>query len=454
MNKYLDNPAALSALVRQDQVHRDVYTSHDVYELEMKELFTRTWVFVGHDSQTPNKGDYFTTQVGDQPVIQVRHSDGEVKVLFNRCPHKGTKIAIDREGNTGKFFRCPYHAWSFKTDGCLLAIPLKKGYADTGLQDTDGAKGMKAVGAVKNYRGFIFARLAVNGISFDEFFGDSLSSIDNMVDRSPAGRLEVAGPPLRFMHKCNWKMLVENQTDTCHPMVAHESSAGTAIRLWEEMDMPEGTPKPAAMQIIAPFMSPYEFFEKMGIRTWPNGHGHTGVHHSIHSDYSAIPGYYDAMVESYGQERANAILNENRHNTVYFPNIMIKGPIQQLRHFIPLGPDKTLVESYIYRLVDAPDQLLARTAMYNRMINAPTSVVGHDDLEMFERAQQGLAANGLEWVNIQRLHTRDEDYEQEVIENGTTERQMRNQFNAWLKFLLPSGQQLSSEGSANNEASA
>ena len=190
----------------------------------------------------PKKGDYYTTQIGDQPVIQVRHSNGEIYVLYNRCPHKGTKIAIDREGNTGKFFRCPYHAWSFKTNGCLLAIPLKKGYEGTGLDQTESAQGMKPVGAAHVHRGFVFARLAPEGIGFDEFFGDSLSSIDNMVDRSPEGRMEVAGPPLRYMHKCNWKMLVENQTDTCHPMVAHESSAGTAVRLWEELGSPE--PKP------------------------------------------------------------------------------------------------------------------------------------------------------------------------------------------------------------------
>lgn len=424
-------------LVQPHQVHRDVYIEPDVFRLEMKHLFANAWVFVGHDSQTPNKGDYYTTQVGDQPVIQVRHTNGEICVLYNRCPHKGTKIAIDREGNTGKFFRCPYHAWSFKTDGCLLAIPLKKGYEGTGLDKTENGQGMKAVGAVKNYRGFIFARLAEEGISFEEFFGDSLSSLDNMVDRSPAGRLEVAGPPLRYMHQCNWKMLVENQTDTCHPMVAHESSAGTAVKIFEDMDWPEDKPKPMAMEIIAPFMSPYEFFENMGIRTWPNGHGHTGVHHSIHSDYSAIPGYFEQMVAAYGEEKAKEILGENRHNTVYFPNIMIKGPIQQLRNFIPLGPDKTLVESYIYRLVDAPDQLLARTAMYNRLINAPTSMVGHDDLEMYERAQEGLAADGMEWVNVQRLYEDGEDFDHEAVENGTTERQMRNQFHAWVKFMSP-----------------
>ncbi len=428
--------ASIASLFRKGQVHRDVYVSEEIYRLEMKHLFANAWVFVGHESQTANKGDYYTTQIGDQPVIQVRHSDGEIYVLYNRCPHKGTKIAIDREGNTGKFFRCPYHAWSFKTNGCLLAIPLKKGYDATGLDETEAAKGLKPVGAVRNYRGFVFARLAPEGIGFEDFFGDSLSSIDNMVDRSPAGRLEVAGPPLRYMHKCNWKMLVENQTDTCHPMVAHESSAGTAIRIYEELGSPE--PKPPAMQIIAPFMSPYEFFENMGIRTWPNGHGHTGVSHSIHSDYSAIPGYFDGLVEAYGEERAKAILDENRHNTVYFPNIMIKGPIQQLRNFIPLGADKTLVESYIYRLVDAPDELLARTAMYNRMINAPTSIVGHDDLEMYERAQEGLQADGLEWVNIQRLYEEDETFGEEKVLNGTTERQMRNQFDAWVKFMTAS----------------
>lgn len=425
----------IEAMIQGHQVHRDVYTSRDVYELEVRHLFANTWVFVGHESQTPKKGDYYTTQIGNQPVIQVRHTDGEVRVLHNRCPHKGTKIAIDREGNTGKFFRCPYHAWSFKTDGCLLAIPLKKGYEGTGFDETENVKGMKSVGAVVNYRGFIFARLAEEGIEFEDFFQDSLSSIDNMVDRSPAGRLEVAGHPLRYMHHCNWKMLVENQTDTCHPMVAHESSAGTAIKIWAEMGNPE--PRPPAMQIIVPFMSPYEFFEDMGIRTWPNGHGHTGVSHSIHSDYSAIPGYFEAMCEAYGEDRAKEIMDENRHNTVYFPSIMVKGPIQQLRNFIPLGPDKTLVESYIYRLVDAPDELLARTAMYNRMINAPTSIVGHDDLEMYERAQEGLMSDGLEWVNLQRLYPdTEEDFTEEAVENGTTERQMRNQFDAWKRFMV------------------
>jgi hypothetical protein len=192
------------------------------------------------------------------------------------------------------------------------------------------------------------------------------------------------------------------------------------------------------VEIFAPFMSPYEFYEGMGIRVWDNGHGHTGVNHSIHSDYSAIPGYFDQMVAAYGEERARKILGENRHNTVYFPNIMIKGPIQLLRIFRPLAANKTLVESYTYRLVGAPDLLLERTLMYNRLINAPTSVVGHDDLEMYERAQEGLAVDANEWVNLQRLYDPAEQEQPVAVSNGTTEWQMRNQFRAWAKYMTAS----------------
>ena len=437
MGKYRDNPEAVRALVRETEVHRDVYTDPEIFGLEMEHLFANTWVHVGHASQIPNPGDYVTTTIGNQPVLMVRHTDGSVKVLHNRCPHKGVKIATDGCGNTGKFFRCPYHAWSFKTDGSLLAIPLRKGYENTGFEHSHAAQGLACVKNVVNYRDFVFARINDAGPSFEEFFGESLSSFDNMIDRSPVGKLELAGGVLRYMHKCNWKMLVDNQTDTCHPMVAHESSAGTAAAMWKPLEG-AGVKKPMAVEIFVPFFSPYEFFEGMGIRVWDNGHGHTGVSHSIHSNYSDIPDYWEQMVAAYGEERAKAILGEARHNTVYWPNIMIKGPIQLLRIFRPLAADRTLVESYVYRLVGAPDMLLERSQMYNRLINAPTSVVGHDDLEVYERAQEGLASNGNEWVNIQRLYDPHETEQKTAVTNGTSEWQMRNQFRAWAKFMTMS----------------
>ena len=421
--------ARIAQLVRDGEVHRDVYTSPDIFDHEMTHLFAATWVFVGHASQIPAIGDFTTTTIGTAPVIMVRHTDTTIHVLHNRCPHKGTRVANDPCGNTGRFFRCPYHAWSFRTDGKVAAIPLPTGHAETPFKQSAAAGGMRPVGAVHVYRDFVFARLNSDGMGFEDYFGPSLSSIDNMVDRSPEGRLEVAGGVLRYMHRCNWKMLVENLTDTCHPMVAHESSAGTALAMGKSL--PGRHP---AVEIYAPFMSPYTFYEGMGIRVWPNGHGHTGVHGSIHSDYSAVPGYFDQMVAAYGADRAKAILDENRHNTVYFPNMTIKGPIQALRIFKPIAADRTLVESWTFRLVGAPDQLLERTVLYSRLINAPTSPVGHDDQEMYERAQDSLQSDSNPWVNMQRLLGADEIEETAEV-NGTSERQMRNQFHAWRRFM-------------------
>ena len=76
-----------------------------------------------------------------------------------------------------------------------------------------------------------------------------------------------------------------------------------------------------------------------------------------------------------------------------------------------------------------------RTLMYNRLINAPTSVVGHDDLEMYERAQEGLRVDANQWVNVQRLYDPSERHDVMAVTNGTTEWQMRNQFRAWSKFM-------------------
>ena len=430
---YKNNPEAIKALVRPAEVHKDLFVSEEIFELEMAHLFSNTWVYVGHASQVPNPGDFYTTTVGTEPVIMVRDADNSIKVLYNRCPHKGVMLVNDTHGNAGRFFRCPYHAWSFKLNGDLLALPLKRGYDPEVFKTTEAHEGMATVEQVKNYRDFIFCRLSPEGQSFEDFFGQSLSTLDNMVERSPEGKLEVAGGVLRYMHNCNWKMLVDNQSDTCHPMVAHESSAGTAVKVWEQA--PEGTPKPMAVEQFAPFMSPYEFYEGMGIRVWENGHGHTGVTNSIHAAYSAVPGYFEAMTATYGEERAKAILDDVRHNTTYFPNIMVKGPIQTLRIFKPIAANKTLVESWTFRLVGAPDKLLERTLMYTRLINAPTSVVGHDDLEMYERAQHGLVSRGLDWVNVARLYEPGEEDRKNEVTNGTNEWQMRNQYRAWAHYM-------------------
>jgi benzoate/toluate 1,2-dioxygenase alpha subunit len=433
MSKYRGRPDAVAALVQDDQVHRDVYIDPEIFELEMEQLWANTWIYVGHTSQIPRAGDYCTTDIATRPVVMVRHEDGSVRVLMNRCAHKGAKVVSAPAGNTGRFFRCPYHGWAYNTDGSIRAIPLKSGYDGTRMTECNAGKGLVPVRNLGIYRGFVFARLAQRGPGFEEYFGESLSSIDNMADRSPEGELEITGGVLRYLHNCNWKMFVENLNDTMHPMVVHESSAGTAKRLWE--GKPADAPKPMAIEQFVPFVSDYKFFDDMGVRVLENGHGWSGAKFSIHSNYAPIPGYDELMIAAYGEQRAHEILGTVRHNTVYYPSLTIKGAITAIRVARPIAADKTLIESWTFRLEGAPDKLLQRTVMYTRLINSPMSVVGHDDLHAYRSIQEGLRASGNEWVSLHRNFDPAEIGQKDITTNGTSEISMRNQFRAWKKFM-------------------
>ena len=432
MSRYRDDPAALRALVRDDAVHRDVYTDPEIFRLEMERLWARAWIYVGHTSQAPNPGDYVTCDIGTEPVLMVRQQDGGVRVLRNRCAHKGAKLVSDWSGNAGRFLRCPYHNWSYRTDGSIAAIPLRQGYEGTRFAQCEAARGLRAV-PTETYRGFVFARLAEDGPGLREYFGESLSSIDYMVDRSPGGEMEVSGGVLRYMHNCNWKMFVENLNDTMHPMAAHESSAGTAKALWA--DKPADTPKPMAIEQLVPFAGSYEFFDKMGVRVFDNGHSYSGVHFSIHSSYAAVPEYEAAMKAAHGEEKAKDILGTVRHNTVYYPSLTIKGAIQTIRVVRPVAADRTLIESWSFRLKGAPDIFFKRNVTYTRLINSPMSVVGHDDLQCYRLIQEGLAAGGNEWVSLHRDWRPEEREARDRTVNGTSEISMRNQFRAWARLM-------------------
>ena len=177
----------------------------------------------------------------------------------------------------------------------------------------------------------------------------------------------------------------------------------------------------------------------MGVKIYDHGHSYSGVNFSIHSSYSSIPEYAAQMEAAYGAERARAILGEVRHNTVYYPSLTVKGAIQTIRVVRPIAVDRTLIESFTLRLAGAPQALLERSATYNRVINAPTSVVGHDDLYCYRAIQEGLASDGNEWVSLQRNYS---DLEKAGgllgTHNGTSEVSMRGQFRAWAAAMAAS----------------
>ena len=428
-----DPRAAVRALVEEDRVHRDVYLSDEIFALEQRHFFANTWNYLGHASQVPNSGDYLGVELAGRPLVMVRQPDGTIRVLYNRCAHKGTRLVSDASGNVGRHFRCPYHAWTYKLDGAPMGVPMKAGYAGTRLERCESGRGMGAPRHVAVYRDFVFVKLADAGPSFEAYCGDLLRAIDNLVDRSPEGRLEIAGGCLRSIVRCNWKMYLENINDTVHPMSTHQSAVDAAHGLWK--DAPADAPKPMAMEQILPFGAGHDFFDKMGGRVYPNGHSVLGIHFSIHSGYGALPDYEAAMRAAHGDERAAEILQRSPQNAVLYPSLALKGSPQAIRVIRPLAVDRTLIEAWSFRVAGAPDVLFERTQTYNRLVFSPMSVVAHDDLHLFESIQRGLHADGNPWISLHRNFDPAELERTTQDTNGMNELLMRNQFRAWAHFM-------------------
>lgn len=425
--------ADISRLVEDDRVHRDLYLSDELFALEQRHFFANTWNHVGHASQVPAAGDYIAVQIAGRPLLMVRQPDGGIEVLNNRCAHKGTQLVTDDSGNVGKYFRCPYHAWTYKLDGTPMGVPLKAGYEGTQLQHCESGQGMGALKHVAVYRDFVFAKINDVGPDFQAYFGDVLAAIDNLVDRSPVGRLRVEGGVLRNIIHCNWKMVLENINDTVHPMSAHESATAAASALWR--DQPTDAPKPMAMEQILPFGAGYDFFDRMGARVYPNGHSMLGTNFSIHSGYAQVPEYEAALRAAHGDARASEILQRSPQNSVCFPSLSVKGSPQAIRVIRPLAADRTLLEAWSFRVEGAPEVLFQRSMTYNRLVFSPMSVVAHDDVHLFESIQQGLRAGTNQWVSLHRDFDRGELAPSVREVNGTNELLMRNQFRAWANFM-------------------
>jgi len=425
----------LSTLVQDSQIHRDVYLSEAIFQLERERLFARAWLYVGHDSQVPEIGDYITLEVNGQPLIMLRGADGLTRVLMNRCAHKGARLLSEPCGHVSRLLRCPYHAWNFDLDGRLRAVSVKAGYRDTGFDASAAAQGLAHPAAQANYRGFVFVRFSEQGAAFEDYFGAVLPALDNMADRSPSGQLQ-AGGCIRSEIRCNWKMYLENINDTIHPISTHESAAATAGQVGAEF----ADIDPTALEQLLPFGAGYDFYTKMGARTLPHGHSVLGTKFSLHTDYSGIPGYQAQLEAAYGKARAQEILSFAPQNVVLYPSLSVKSSPQIIRVIRPISAGLTRIEAWAFQPKDAPPALLQRGLTYNRLVFSPMSVVAHDDIHLFESQQTSLACAGNPWINLQRQYRAEEAAQSaHDMQDGNNELLMRNQYRAWRTMMKEAG---------------
>jgi nitrite reductase/ring-hydroxylating ferredoxin subunit len=212
--------------LEKDLVPAEIFNDQAVFEAEMAQIFGTCWVFVAHESEIPNAGDFVQRRIGIDPVIVTRDGQGGVNVMSNYCRHRGTQVCQTDTGNS-RFFKCPYHGWTYSNTGDLVGTPNMAGAYGERLDPK--AWGLYKAPRVEIRFGLIFASLSAEGPSLEEYLGGAGWMLQMMLDLHPDG-MRVAGPPERYKLKCDWKTGAENFAgDAYHVGTLHWSNEQVGV---------------------------------------------------------------------------------------------------------------------------------------------------------------------------------------------------------------------------------
>ena len=402
---------------RQFRVHASIYDDADVFAAEMRNIFGRTWVYVGHESEIPTVGDYTTTAIGQQPVVVSRHEDGRIYVLLNRCRHRGTVVCRDERGHSN-FFRCPYHNWVYRNDGGLVGVSMADGYEED--LDTD-ALSLQQVPRVDTYRGLIFASLAEEGPSLHEHLAPVKPYIDLWANRSPEGSITMLPTNHKYPYPGNWKWQAENGADGYHGNYVHES--------WQKVLQRAGEAK----------VKEVRKFRSVGCtRGLGNGHGLLERPGGMNPASSwtgrmmdRYPEYAESLRARFSEEEIDAI--SARRNIFVFPNIYLFDTHVRVIH--PINPRYTEVRLYVYALDGVPDGLNEGRYRAHERFYGPSGFGSPDDLEVFAGNQTGMQATAVDWVMLNRGQHRERIEGGERIGHSSDEAPTRELYREWKRLM-------------------
>jgi phenylpropionate dioxygenase-like ring-hydroxylating dioxygenase large terminal subunit len=424
-------------LAPEGRVHRRVYTDPDIFAAEMGRIFGTAWLYVAHESQVAEPGDFVVGHMGDRPMIVARHTDGDIHVFANRCTHRGMKVCSARRGSKKRFV-CPYHGWAFGTDGGLIGIPHGKGYNGK-IDPDDTSLSLARPARVESYRGFVFASGAADGPSLAEYLGPMTRAIDNMVDRAPEGRIEMAGGGFRQRYAGNWKLHMENANDLMHASIVHASSVDSARAAEAALS---GEAPDHALQMFRGNGLPLAQMDEVEIHGYPGGHSYMGGFYkegaiTQRDDDPVNAAYRTAMEAAYGENRAADIMGWNTFNHLIYPNLILNPKHQQMRVLQPVSADCTIVHSACFRLAGAPSEMYERAVRFLSALNSPASQITTDDIAMFNGIQKALDEADTDWIDLSRGlgHDRDGNDGGALGDVGTSELPLRAQYAAWRAMM-------------------
>lgn len=395
------------------RIHRSAMTSPEIFALENQRIFGQCWLYVGHESEVREVGDYVRRPVGNRAVFMVRgKKSGEVNVFHNSCTHRGALVCRQESGNA-KVFQCFYHAWSFDTEGTLVGVPDRQAYGD-GLDFSQ--LGLRPVARVESYRGFVFACFDPDVVPLLDYLAGAREYLDLVVDAT--GDAEIITGTNQYAINANWKLLAENSIDGYHAVSTHDTYFKYLVALGTDLSGGvAGTAKSlgnghAVLEYSAPWGRP--------VAKWEPLFGD--------DSREEIARLRADLVAMHGEERARRMADTNR-NLLIYPNLVINDIMAiTVRTFMPVSADRMEVTAWEMAPRDELPQLRQRRLDSFLTFLGPGGFATPDDIEALESCQQGFHSGGVEWSDISRGMAR------EPVAND--EEQMRAFWRRWNEQMI------------------
>jgi phenylpropionate dioxygenase-like ring-hydroxylating dioxygenase large terminal subunit len=371
------DPAAIARAVRDGMIPAHVYNDDEIHRFEVERLFARAWVFLAHESEIPRPNDFVVRNIVDDSLLVTRDRKGRVHAMFNMCVHRGMQVCRAERGSAATF-RCPYHAWTYLSDGTLAGVPFhEEAYGGDSGFVKDG-QALLPVPALATRNGMIFASLDADAPPFEDWLGEFAFYLDFYTAQSPAG-MEFRGPQ-RWRIRANWKIGAENFAgDSYH--TPHTHASVVEIGLFGE---PQPHKRKEGVLYHAGPGAGTTYKLPAGL-DFPAAMAYVGHHPAVTDRASAGFGGsgLQRLIGGSGFMPSAATLFPNLSFVHNWPEVAPGRvvPFVSVRLWQPVAPDETEVLSWFAVASDAPDEFKDDSYRAYLMCFGSSGMFEQDDVE-------------------------------------------------------------------------